>query len=137
MAKDAVPLLQPQERRRLAALENPRWWAEEPLAEQLRDPIMRLAAYYLMRVRRRDGRRAADPVAHFHLRNGARIERLNWLADRSAKGLRAAFGVMVNYRYDAPALASNSEAYNRNGVLAASREIEAEAGGFENQEHPR
>ncbi len=126
LARDAIPMLSPDERARLAALREPRWFADDAIAGQLRDPLMRLCAYYLLRVRRRDGRRAADAVAHFHLRNGARIERLNWLADRSEKGLRESYGLMVNYRYEPSELARNCEAYSRDGVLVASREMEAE-----------
>ena len=41
-----------------------------------------------------------DPVARFHLGNGARVERLNWAGDPSAKGLKQSYGFMVNYLYD-------------------------------------
>ena len=47
-----------------------------------------------------EGSRPLDPVARFHLGNGARVERLNWLGDPSAKGLKQSFGLMVNYLYD-------------------------------------
>ena len=50
----------------------------------------------------KSGNRARDPVAHFHLSNGARMERLNWLADVSANGIRQSAGMMVNYMYDLP-----------------------------------
>ncbi len=123
--KDATPGLTPVERARLEALQLPRWSADASIAQTLRDPLMRLCAHYLLRVRRRDGRRAADAVAHFHLRNGARIERLNWLADRSEKGLRQAYGLMVNYRYEPSEPAERCEAYIGRGVIAAARELEA------------
>ncbi len=127
LARDALPILSAQERAQLDELRNPKWFDDHAIADKLRGPLMRLAACYLLRVRRRDGRRAADAVAHFHLRNGARIERLNWLADRSEKGMHQSYGIMVNYRYEPSDLARNSEAYNRDGAIAASCEIEAEA----------
>ena len=60
---------------------------------------MRLAAHYFLIAKSADGR-PVDPVARFHLGNGARLERINWLGDTSEKGLREAHGLMVNYRYE-------------------------------------
>lgn len=125
LERDAVPGLTPIDRARLAALQLPGWYADPSIAATLRDPLMRLCAHYLLRVRRRDGKRAADAVAHFHLRNGARLERLNWLADPSEKGLRQSFGLMVNYRYEPSELAERCEAYVRRGIIAAAPEVEA------------
>ena len=59
---------------------------EAELAERLRQPLLRLCARYLIREKRAG--RPRDPVARFHLGNGARLERLNWLGDTSEKGLR-------------------------------------------------
>jgi malonyl-CoA decarboxylase len=64
-------------------------------------------------------------VARFHLGNGARLERLNWLADASERGLREAHGVMVNYRYDLSEIERNHEAYAQDGTVAASRSVRA------------
>ena len=61
------------------------WTEDEALARALRDPLLKLAARYLVHASR-DGK-PVDAVARFHLGNGARVERLNWLADTSAKGL--------------------------------------------------
>lgn len=126
--KDAALGLMPIDRARLAAMQLPRWFADPSIAATLRDPLMRLCAHYLLRVRRRDGKRAADAVAHFHLRNGARLERLNWLADLSEKGLRQSFGLMVNYRYEPSELTDRCEAYVRRGAIAAAPEVKALAG---------
>lgn len=60
--------------------------------------LLACAAHYLGRVME-DGK-PLDPVARFHLGNGARVERLNWLGDPSAKGLKQSCGLMVNYLYD-------------------------------------
>ncbi len=59
-------------------------------------------------------------MAHFHLNNGARMERLNWMADRSARGMRQSAGMMINYRYDLARIDANHEAYRANGKRALS-----------------
>jgi malonyl-CoA decarboxylase len=64
--------------------------------------------------------RPLDPVARFHLGNGASVERLNWSADLSDKGIEQSAGMMVNYLYDSDQIVSNHEAYVRDGVVAAS-----------------
>ena len=66
----------------------------------MRPVVMRLAARYLLRERRRGA--ALDHVANFHLRNGAAVARLNWLADPSARGLAGSVGIMVNYECGPP-----------------------------------
>ena len=104
---------------RLLAL--PRWQNDEAAAQALRPPLMRLAARYLLDARK--GGRAHDPVAHFHLSNGARVERLNWLADGSEKGLRQSAGMMVNYLYRLDDIAANHEAYSGEGRIVADTEI--------------
>ena len=63
---------------------------------------------------------ALDPVAHFHLQNGASIWRINWLGDTSPKGLERSLGLMVNYRYHLPDMNSNSDAYRIHGKVAYS-----------------
>lgn len=108
-----------------------RWYEDEKVAAVLRGPLTHLCAYYLLQVRRTDGRRAADAVAHFHLRNGARVESLNWLADLSAKGLQQSHGLMVNYLYDRSQLERNAKQYVTDGTIAASPELRALAIGFE------
>jgi malonyl-CoA decarboxylase len=72
-------------------------WVPLPAAEPaLRPLLLRLCAAYLYRERRRGS--ALDPVAHFHLRNGALLWRINWRADLSAEGLRRSHGLMVRSR---------------------------------------
>jgi malonyl-CoA decarboxylase len=65
-----------------------------------------------------------DPVARFHLANGARLERLNWLGDTSAAGIRAAMGMTVNYLYRIADVEANHEAYARNFEVVASSSLE-------------
>src|SRR5271167_1685965 len=100
-------------------LDRPDWHAQPQLAGALREPLLRLCARYLLRERVPAGR-ALDPVAHFHLSNGARVERLNWLGDVSAKGLQQSAGIMVNYLYRLADIAANHEAYRGEGQVAAS-----------------
>jgi malonyl-CoA decarboxylase len=62
-------------------------------------------------------------VARFHLGNGARLERLNWLADVSHAGMQRAGGMMVNYVYRLDEVEENHEAFVRDGTIAASHAI--------------
>ncbi|TMH07956.1 MAG: decarboxylase [Betaproteobacteria bacterium] len=89
----------------------------------LREPLMQLCAAYLLQGG--DGNEPAqDPVARFHLNNGARLERINWLADVSKKGLRESLGLMVNYVYVPRAIEINHEKFVR-GEIVASRQVRA------------
>ena len=94
---------------------------QEALARALGPMLIRLGARYLLKEapKGRAGR-ALDPVAHFHLSNGARVERLNWRADISENGLRQSCGLMVNYLYDPASIENNHEAYVGEGQRAAS-----------------
>ena len=97
--------------------------------EDLRELLLALCAHYLTRVQRNDDR-PADPVARFHLRNGARLERVNWSADTSAHGLTGSAGIMVNYLYELDEVERNHEAYINEGKITASRRVEALARGL-------
>jgi malonyl-CoA decarboxylase len=108
-----------------ALLAEPDWTAEPMLAETLEGPLTRLAARYLTQEKRPDGVTALDPVAHFHLSNGARVERVNWMADMSANGLGQSAGLMVNYLYDLGEIDDNHEAYSASGRVAASGRVKA------------
>ena len=85
----------------------------------VREALRRLMAWYLCREQRR-GRYALDPVAHFHLSNGAQVARLNWAADLSEKGRRQSAGMMVNYRYELPRIEARSQSYTVDGAVATS-----------------
>jgi malonyl-CoA decarboxylase len=97
-------------------------YSDPRAASALRDPLVRLCARYLLHERAPSGR-ALDPVAHFHLSNGARVERLNWLGDTSPKGLQQSAGMMVNYLYRLSEIEANHEAYRGEGRVAASSAI--------------
>ncbi len=86
--------------------------------------LLALAAYYFLEAKRRDGK-PVDAVARFHLGNGARLERINWMADASPKSFAEAFGLMVNYRYDLKEIEKNHEAFANEGTIAASRSVRA------------
>jgi malonyl-CoA decarboxylase len=96
--------------------------SDPQIGTALRDPLLRLCARYLVHERTPAGR-ALDPVAHFHLSNGARVEQLNWLADTSSKGLQQSAGIMVNYLYHLSEIEANHEAYRGEGRVAASGAI--------------
>jgi len=98
-------------------------WPDDPhTAAALREPLLRLGARYLLQARAPSGR-ARDPVAHFHLSNGARVEQLNWLGDVSPKGLQQSAGMMVNYRYRLGDIEANHQAYRDEGRVVASSAV--------------
>ncbi|MCF8199780.1 MAG: malonyl-CoA decarboxylase family protein, partial [Sulfuritalea sp.] len=98
-------------------------------ARKINAALTKLAARYLILAKkgRGDIRQPLDPVARFHLGNGARLERINPLGDASAKGLKQSFGVMVNYLYDLDDLEENVEAFARDGVVATSAAVRRQA----------
>ena len=87
----------------------------------LKEPLTQLCASYLLH-RADGGEQVGDPVARFHLNNGAKLERINWLADTSKKGLRESLGLMVNYLYEPRAIEGNHEKFVR-GEIVASRHV--------------
>lgn len=99
------------------------WQEDEELGEALKAPLMRLCTRYLSEEKGRGGQRALDPVAHFHLSNGSRMERLNWLGDTSPKGLKQSGGLMINYLYNLGKIEDNHEAYTSSGEIAMSSSV--------------
>jgi malonyl-CoA decarboxylase len=97
-------------------------WPTSGVAAKLRAALEPLAAYYFLKARRPDGR-ILDPVARFHLGNGARLERINWEGDLSPKGLAESFGIMVNFLYDLDEIERNHEAFVNRGQIAASAAV--------------
>src|ERR1700733_4282315 len=98
-ANAASQVLDEDERTALAGLDTEGWWRMPELAEKIREPFIRAAAWYYVRARNSRGL-PVDAVARFHLGNGARLERLDWLADTSERALKQSYGLMVNYLYD-------------------------------------
>jgi malonyl-CoA decarboxylase len=105
------------------ALTEGEWWQEEARREALRGPLLRLAAAYLTRPA--TAKAGIDPVARFHLGNGARLERINPLGNLSSRGMRESFGVMVNYLYDREEIEANHERFVHSGHVARSAAVEA------------
>ncbi len=123
-ADDQSDVVPPEARDVLQEITLPRWYEEAEEPRELEDALMMLAAHYFLVAKSIDGR-PVDPVARFHLGNGARLERINWLADISPKGLREAHGLMVNYRYELKEIEKNHEAFANDGTVAASRPVRA------------
>jgi malonyl-CoA decarboxylase len=95
---------------------------EPAFAPSIERELSRLCAYYLMHAKR-DGKLPLDPVARFHLANGARLQRLNWMGDTSSAGLARSLGFTVNYVYRLTDVERNHEAYAKDCVVAASPEF--------------
>ena len=99
------------------------WFEDEATANAARPLLMRLCAHYLLNERRGTG--ARDSVANFHLNNGARIERINWLGDLSERGMQRSLGLMVNYLYKLSDIEKNHEAYVGQGEILCSAPVRA------------
>ena len=121
-ANAASQALDDDDRGSLAALDNENWWRTPQLAEQVREPLLRAAAWYYVRARNGRGL-PVDAVARFHLGNGARLERLDWLADTSERALKQSHGLMVNYLYDLDYIERNHEAYAQQRAIVASTAV--------------
>ena len=105
----------------LEGVETPDWPVRDAPGEHLKTRLTQLCAHYLLRAKR--GTQPLDPVARFHLRNGARLERINWMSDLSPTGLAQSAGMMVNYIYDEADVVANHEAYVNDGRIAHSRAV--------------
>ncbi len=98
-------------------------WQDNPeQVAKLQQPLMQLCAHYLVNEKRKG--RPLDTVARFHLGNGARLERINWLGDISKKGIKEAASLLVNYKYDLAKIETNHEAYANEAVVVHSRQLE-------------
>ncbi|MCO5162713.1 MAG: malonyl-CoA decarboxylase [Mesorhizobium sp.] len=109
---------------KILALLNDHGWTEDQVTRTKLEPVLTsLAARFLTK----EGNIAGvplDPVARFHLGNGARLERVNWLADLSSSGLRGSYGVMVNYLYRPEDIERNHEAFANSGRVVASNSVQ-------------
>jgi malonyl-CoA decarboxylase len=104
-------------------LSSIKWAKDEPLAEALQTVLKRFAAIYLLQAKGRDSVHALDPVAYFHLSNGASIQQLNWMADTSGKGLRESCGLMINYHYRLDRIERHHEKYSGSGKITVSSTV--------------
>ncbi|KAL1219276.1 hypothetical protein V5N11_028898 [Cardamine amara subsp. amara] len=94
-------------------------WATSPRILPVLEPIlMRLCARYLLQEKKRS--KALDSVANFHLQNGVMVERINWMVDRSEKGIHQSGGIMVNYVYRLDNIEDYAQSYFESGKIHAS-----------------
>jgi malonyl-CoA decarboxylase len=106
----------------LTKLERADWYEDAPLDPVMQRELVRLCAYYLLHAKQ--AQEPLDSVARFHLGNGARLERLNWLGDTSAAGMNRSAGLMANYVYRLGDVERNHEAYAREHRVIAARRFE-------------
>jgi malonyl-CoA decarboxylase len=107
----------------LPLLDQPDWFTDEARQQALQKPLLSLCAYYLLREQNKDGK-PRDPVARFHLGNGAMLERINWLGDVSAKGIQQSAGLLVNYRYDLKKIVEYHEAFQNEGRIICAKAVQ-------------
>ena len=107
----------------LSLLERPHWWTDPEIFTKLEDPLLRAAAFYYLRTKTPSGL-PVDAVARFHLGNGARLERINWLGDTSDKAIAQGLGMMVNYLYDLDDIEKNHEAFAENRTVVAANAVQ-------------
>ncbi|HLP70790.1 MAG TPA: malonyl-CoA decarboxylase [Rhizobium sp.] len=118
-AAEVSDALIPADRAELAVLDEPDWADRPEAVAGVRPAVTAAAAWYFLRARNRNGR-PLDPVARFHLGNGARLERINFLGDRSERAMRQAHGLMVNYLYKLEDIETNHEAFASRGEVVAA-----------------
>ena len=104
-------------------LEAPHWAENGAQSKELEGALVPLCAFYLLHVNR--GQEPADAVERFHLGNGARLERLNWLSDTSTAGLHRSAGLTANYLYRLSEVEQNQRAYVTNRKVTASRRLQS------------
>ena len=103
-------------------LGDPGWHRNQIASEALHAPLMRLCARFLIKEKGLN-KQALDPVAHFHLSNGAGMEKINWRGDLSPRGISNSAGIMINYLYDLSRFEDNHEAYTSTGKIKASSDL--------------
>ncbi len=104
-----------------AVLSNSSWTNMAAISQAVRPALLRLCAIYLTQAPK--GKVRPDPVAKFHLGNGARLERVNWMGNPGKRGLDESYGIMVNYLYDPATIEANHEAFAKDGVVKCSTEV--------------
>ena len=90
--------------------------------EENEKKLLEAVGRYFLNSTRKD-KQPNDPVARFHLGNGALLDRINLVGNLSSKGLSESFGIMVNYRYDLPNVEKNHEAYAKEQKIEISQEV--------------
>lgn len=131
----AQSVLNDEEKTAMTLLQRPRWQAKERATKMLEAPMKALAAYYFLAAKSSRGG-PVDPVARFHLGNGAMLERVNFLGDLSPKGVSQAHTMMVNYLYNLKEIEKNHEAFANRAVVAASRQVRSFLRTYEAEQAP-
>ncbi|MSO72262.1 MAG: MCD, Malonyl-CoA decarboxylase MCD [Rhodospirillaceae bacterium] len=118
----ADALISAEEGLQLTAIDNEDWHSDAATVESIRPVLLAATARYLLRAKDEFGL-PPDPVARFHLGNGARLNRINLLGDVSPRGMRQAQGFMVNYLYDLKTIETNQEAIAVDGTIDSSAAV--------------
>jgi len=108
-------------------LDESTWLRDPELGARVESALLPLCASYLIHAKR--GAEPLDAVARFHLGNGARLERINWLGDRSAAGLARSAGITANYVYDASQRDTNHDVYGRTRAMLVASQVSVLAHG--------
>ena len=116
-------VLNDEDRAVLTLMDRPHWWTDPEIFSKLEEPLLRAAAFYYLRAKTPSGL-PVDAVARFHLGNGARLERINWLGDTSDKAIVQGCCLMVNYLYDLDDIEKNHEAFAENRTVVASSAVQ-------------
>lgn len=112
-------LLTPEAQKVLSNLDSPEWANQPELVERISEVVRPLAARYLLK-EKNDDNLPLNPVARFHLGNGAELHRINWLGDVSDNGIKQSASLMVNYLYVLENIERNNEKYTTNGEIVCS-----------------
>lgn len=122
--------LPPELKHEFEKLMDGTWQNDNETAAEIKHTIEAAAAYYLSK-EKDPKNKPADPVAKFHLGNGARLERVNWPADLSANGILNSYGLMVNYCYKLDEIERNHEMFVRTGKVKITTSVAAHVKAFD------
>ncbi|RLN87010.1 hypothetical protein BBJ28_00004837 [Nothophytophthora sp. Chile5] len=99
-------------------LSDPEWYKDTVLVDNIRDIMTAACGRYVLFERKKD--KILDPVANFHLQNGAQVEQVNFLADTTPSAMATSLGMMINYRYCMTSIDVTSVSYKRQSLAAVS-----------------
>jgi len=98
-------------------LKKENWWENSVFFENLKKPMEKIVLFYIKNERRKNSANTFDPVANFHLSNGASLGGINFCANLTEKGLKESYGMMVNYIYDEKTMETNKLKYSEGIVV--------------------
>lgn len=120
--EESEPVLSTNDLTAIHALSTSGWFDDEQKRNAMKKSLLPLSAWYFLHAKDAHNK-PLDPVARFHLGNGAHLEAINWYADHSPKSVRQSAGIMVNYLYDLDDIENNHEAFTNEGRVIASNAI--------------